>query len=102
MPPKRINAGNFTRGHGPHKWNATLNATNKWAGKKTGRSLPVAVSELVRRAAGGEVADKNSFAYLWASPGFKYTLIAILVLFVLAMIFLVLRWRKNRKMMAGQ
>jgi hypothetical protein len=63
-------------------------------GKNGPRSVGVAVAELMRRA----TDDKNSFAYLWASPVFKYSLIAIIVLIVLVCILLFLRWRKRRQM----
>ena len=73
--------------------NITYNVT-KPGNYKTPRAA-VAVSELMRRAASD---DKNSFTHLWASPIFKYSLIALLVIFILTIVFMFWRWRRNRRM----
>ena len=49
--------------------------------------------ELAKRS----VNDKNSFAYLWASPPFKYAIIIILVCIVLVGAFMVWRIRSKRE-----
>lgn len=58
----------------------------------------VAISELFKRAG---AADKNSFAYLWASPMFKWTFICLIVLIILVVVFMVMRAHKKRKAMQG-
>lgn len=44
------------------------------------------------------VNDKNSFAYLWASPPFKYSLMIVVVCIVLIAAFFAWRIHRKRKM----
>jgi hypothetical protein len=53
------------------------------------------IIEMLKRAATAN--DKNSFAYLWASPAFKYTIIILLVVIVVVPAFLIWRRQQARK-----